>query len=177
MRTRKLFLNGSSLSMFDPSVSKVVTPDAEVRYSQMLTNVGLSSQVHFTSLSSSSIPSLEQHLSSHPSSSKGHAHTSPILTFISSSNPPIPQSKVCLLDPKAPKVLAPEDADAFDCFLYGGILGDDPPRDRTGELRKLGFEGRHLGPKQMTTDTAVAVTKMVVEDKGEVYAHLLLTWC
>jgi ribosome biogenesis SPOUT family RNA methylase Rps3 len=34
-------------------------------------------------------------------------------------------------------------------------------------LRKLGFEGRHLGEKQMTTDTAVMVTKMVVEDGGE----------
>lgn len=43
--------------------------------------------------------------------------------------------------------------------------GDDPPRDRTSELRKKGFEGRRLGPKQMTTDTAVRVTRMVVEQK------------
>lgn len=64
-------------------------------------------------------------------------------------------------------MIAPEDADKFDVFLYGGILGDDPPRDRTGELRKLGFEGRHLGEKQMTTDTAVGVTKKVIEDQGD----------
>lgn len=36
--------------------------------------------------------------------------------------------------------------------------------DRTSELRKKGFEGRRLGPKQMTTDTAVRVTRMVVQD-------------
>lgn len=45
-------------------------------------------------------------------------------------------------------------------------IGDDPPRDRTSELRALGFPGRHLGPVQMTTDTALGVTKLVVEDKG-----------
>jgi len=46
-----------------------------------------------------------------------------------------------------------------------GILGDDPPRDRTSELRKLGFPTRHLGSVQMTTDTALGVTKIVVQDK------------
>ncbi len=40
--------------------------------------------------------------------------------------------------------------------------------DRTGELRKQGFEGRRLGPKQMTTDTAVRVTRIVVEQKSQV---------
>merc|ERR1712000_376185 len=81
------------------------------------------------------------------------------------------KGKVCLLDPAAAKDLSPEDGEQFDAFLFGGILGDDPPRDRTSELRKKGFEGRRLGPKQMTTDTAVRVTRMVVQDKiplGEV---------
>lgn len=54
----------------------------------------------------------------------------------------------------------PAETDALD-------EGDDPPRDRTSELRALGFPGRHLGPVQMTTDTALGVTKMVVCDKGE----------
>ncbi|KAK1833228.1 hypothetical protein QBC39DRAFT_329118 [Podospora conica] len=75
------------------------------------------------------------------------------------------RSRVCLLDPAAAKDLAPEDGDNFDVFLFGGILGDDPPRDRTSELRKKGFEGRRLGPKQMTTDTAARVTRLVVEGK------------
>ncbi|KAK2593527.1 hypothetical protein QQS21_008750 [Conoideocrella luteorostrata] len=74
------------------------------------------------------------------------------------------KSKVCLLDPAAAKDLSPEDGEVFDAFVFGGILGDDPPRDRTSELRKKGFEGRRLGPKQMTTDTAVRVTRMVVQD-------------
>lgn len=38
------------------------------------------------------------------------------------------RQKVCLLDPKATQDLSPEDASQFDVFLFGGILGDDPPR-------------------------------------------------
>ncbi|KAL2157673.1 hypothetical protein VTH06DRAFT_5156 [Thermothelomyces fergusii] len=75
------------------------------------------------------------------------------------------KSRVCLLDPAAARDLSPEDGDKFDVFLFGGILGDDPPRDRTSELRKKGFEGRRLGPVQMTTDTAVRVARLVVEGK------------
>ncbi|KAI9780863.1 MAG: hypothetical protein M1839_006490 [Geoglossum umbratile] len=75
------------------------------------------------------------------------------------------KERVCLLDPSAMKDLSPEDGGLFDVFLFGGILGDDPPRDRTSELRKKGYEGRRLGPKQMTTDTAVRVTRKVVQDK------------
>ncbi|KAJ6112623.1 hypothetical protein N7512_007947 [Penicillium capsulatum] len=75
------------------------------------------------------------------------------------------KDRVCLLDPAAQEELSPTDGDTFDVFLFGGILGDDPPRDRTSELRKKGYVGRRLGPKQMTTDTAVRVTRMVVHDK------------
>ncbi|GAB7348303.1 hypothetical protein MBLNU459_g6283t1 [Dothideomycetes sp. NU459] len=74
------------------------------------------------------------------------------------------KSRVCLLDPSAKKELSPDDGENFDVFLFGGILGDDPPRDRTSELRKKGFEGRRLGPIQMTTDTAVRTTRIVVQD-------------
>ncbi|KAH9810038.1 putative SAM-dependent RNA methyltransferase [Teratosphaeria destructans] len=76
---------------------------------------------------------------------------------------PAARKRVCLLDPKGEKDIGPEDADAFDAFLFGGILGDDPPRDRTGELRAKGFPGRRLGPEQMTTDTAARVTRIVVQ--------------
>jgi ribosome biogenesis SPOUT family RNA methylase Rps3 len=108
------------------------------------------------------------------------------------------KSKVCLLDPAAKQELSPEDANVFEVYLFGGILGqrpfyciwgtlltctkgDDPPRgkkkndmkcprlispDRTSELRQKGYAGRRLGPKQMTTDTAVRVTRMVVQDKS-----------
>lgn len=74
------------------------------------------------------------------------------------------KDKICLLDPAAKQELEPADGQNFDVFLFGGILGDDPPRDRTSELRKKGFAGRRLGPVQMTTDTAVRVTRMVVSE-------------
>ena len=50
-------------------------------------------------------------------------------------------------------------------------VGDDPPRDRTSELRVLGFPTRYLGPVQMTTDTALGVTKIVVTDKSGSITH------
>ncbi|GAW21494.1 hypothetical protein ANO14919_110150 [Xylariales sp. No.14919] len=75
------------------------------------------------------------------------------------------RKRVCLLDPRAEKDINPDDRELFDVFLFGGILGDDPPRDRTGELRVKGFEGRRLGPVQMTTDTAVRVTRMVIDEQ------------
>ncbi|KAJ3328277.1 hypothetical protein HDU76_010263 [Blyttiomyces sp. JEL0837] len=73
-------------------------------------------------------------------------------------------SKVLLLDPAAEKELSPDDGKVhgFEYLLFGGILGDDPPRDRTKELRVKGFATRHLGKHQMTTDTAVIVSKMVL---------------
>ena len=38
------------------------------------------------------------------------------------------RQRICLLDPKAERDLCPEDGESFDAFLFGGILGDDPPR-------------------------------------------------
>lgn len=40
----------------------------------------------------------------------------------------IDKERVCLLDPAAKEELSPHDGKAFDVFLFGGILGDDPPR-------------------------------------------------
>lgn len=80
-------------------------------------------------------------------------------------DPEFTADQVCLLDPSAEQDLAPSDAKTFKYFLFGGILGDHPPRDRTGELRKYGFVGRRLGSVQMTTDTAVRVTQLVLKDQ------------
>jgi ribosome biogenesis SPOUT family RNA methylase Rps3 len=85
--------------------------------------------------------------------------------LVSSAN--IPKERVCLLDPRGESDLAPEDGDKFDVFVFGGILGDDPPRDRTAELRVKGFGGRRLGKEQLTTDTAARVTRIVVQEKSE----------
>lgn len=158
-----------------------------LQYRHMLSLVGPGGTVHFTSLSSASLDSLREALSSSPSSNaraEFELHTASITTLAKQRD--IPLSSICLLDPRAPLCLhasdsgkypAPTAASAtptpeqhatppngFSHFLFGGILGDDPPRDRTGSLRALGFPGRHLGKVQMTTDTALGVTKRIVED-------------
>lgn len=83
-------------------------------------------------------------------------------------------SRVCLLDMQAERELTPEDAASFDLVVLGGILGNITHEedgtygsdDRTKELRDIGFaHRRHLGPWQMTTDTALLVSKLVLEDK------------
>ena len=74
--------------------------------------------------------------------------------------------KACLLDPEADKLLTPADGKKFDFFVFGGILGDDPPKERTKELltsKMPEVETRNLGPKQMSTDTAVLVTKKIID--------------
>jgi ribosome biogenesis SPOUT family RNA methylase Rps3 len=72
--------------------------------------------------------------------------------------------RVCLLDLRADKEMSPEDSQEFDVFIFGGILGDNPPRDRTSYLRNENFPTRHLGSIQMSTDTAVLTTKLVIEN-------------
>jgi ribosome biogenesis SPOUT family RNA methylase Rps3 len=70
----------------------------------------------------------------------------------------------CVLDPEANKTLSPSEAKQFDYFIFGGILGDYPPRKRTTpELTSKikNAEARNIGKKQMSTDNAVLVTKEI----------------
>ncbi|CCF59476.1 hypothetical protein KAFR_0H00670 [Kazachstania africana CBS 2517] len=79
---------------------------------------------------------------------------------------PMEHGRVCLLDPRATSDLQPAEVNDFDYFVFGGILGDHPPRDRTSELKRQYPEllvGRRLGDKQMTTDTAVRTTQLIVK--------------
>ncbi|KIJ16516.1 hypothetical protein PAXINDRAFT_168604 [Paxillus involutus ATCC 200175] len=151
----------------DEATPSSLPPWVELEYSHMVTLAGPAAQVHFTHLSRKSCDSLRKKLSSIGGGAGTPAsfgvYTQSILDLLKSQH--IPLSKVCLLDPKADRKLEPEDGLEFDWFLFGGILGDDPPRDRTSQLRQLGFPTRHLGPVQMTTDTALGVTKRVVDDK------------
>ncbi|KAK7682807.1 hypothetical protein QCA50_014191 [Cerrena zonata] len=163
----------------DDLSSKTIPRWVELEYKHMQDLAGPQSEVHFTHLSQRSCETLQTLFSPTPTSlssvpvddapptkgkAKGYAHPEGVLELMKSKYVPI--EKVCLLDPKATEELSPKDGDGrFEWFLFGGILGDDPPRDRTSELRVLGFPGRHLGPVQMTTDTALGVTKIVVEDK------------
>ncbi len=73
--------------------------------------------------------------------------------------------KACVLDPEAEQTLS--SADEFEYFIFGGILGNNPPEKRTSELlsKKLGFEKRNLGKKQMSTDTAVIVAWKILNEK------------
>ena len=76
-------------------------------------------------------------------------------------------NNACVLDPEAEKLLAPKEAKKFDYFVFGGILGDYPPKKRTEiELSpKLlpNAERRNLGKEQMSTDNAIYVTKQIVD--------------
>ncbi|CEM12829.1 unnamed protein product [Vitrella brassicaformis CCMP3155] len=76
-----------------------------------------------------------------------------------------PRERTVLMDMDASEPLTPADAALFDTVLFGGILGNVPSDDRTQELRKVGFpHRRNLGSVQMTTDTAMLVCKIVLED-------------
>lgn len=68
----------------------------------------------------------------------------------------------CVLDPEAPETLTPELASKHQCFIFGGILGDYPPRKRTQEEVKLPYPRYNLGKEQMSTDTAVIVTHKII---------------
>jgi len=74
-------------------------------------------------------------------------------------------NKACLLDPKSDKLLSPSDSKVFDYFIFGGILGDFPEQGRTEKYltSKLNVETRNLGDMQMSTDTAVLVSKLILD--------------
>ncbi|KII91571.1 hypothetical protein PLICRDRAFT_173401 [Plicaturopsis crispa FD-325 SS-3] len=152
----------------DEETSKAIPPWVELEYAHMRVLAGPNATVHFTHLSGPSSRSLSQvsrsTASENTSLADAQFHEAGVLDLMKTAS--VPLHKVCLLDPKATEALSPEDGDGrFEWFLFGGILGDDPPRDRTAELRVLGFPTRHLGSVQMTTDTALGVTKKVVDDK------------
>lgn len=153
----------------DETTPKSLPPWVELEYAHMIMLAGINGRVEFTHLSHNSSSLLDARLAPiNESPASYQVHTQSVMELLEQNN--IPITRVCLLDPKAQTVLAPEDGEIFDHFLFGGILGDDPPRDRTSELRQLGFPSRHLGPMQMTTDTALGVTKRVVDDKVQLNA-------
>ena len=72
----------------------------------------------------------------------------------------------CILDPDAGEVLTPSKAGKAKYFIFGGILGDYPPKKRTKEELTKFFKKKNafnIGKKQMSTDNAVCVVKKISE--------------
>jgi len=82
---------------------------------------------------------------------------------------PLDWSRVCVLDPKAEKLLTPQEASDFDYFVIGGILGEEEFNWRTS--RELSnfiplAQKRNIGNKQFTIDNAVFVTYEIASGKN-----------
>ncbi|MBI2659870.1 hypothetical protein HYX07_01785 [Candidatus Woesearchaeota archaeon] len=78
---------------------------------------------------------------------------------------------ICVLSQYSKKTLKTKDKDAFRYFVFGGILGDNPAKKRTNAIikklksKKIRFQERNLGNRQMPTDTAVYVAKRIFYGK------------
>ena len=76
--------------------------------------------------------------------------------------------EICILDPESDKLLETSDKDRFQYFIFGGILGDYPPRKRTKDELTDKFpvcETRNIGKEQMSTDNAVFTVKQILDGK------------
>jgi ribosome biogenesis SPOUT family RNA methylase Rps3 len=82
---------------------------------------GADAQIHFTHLSQASRDSLTSVFGAAPESrqlANASCHETGVLELMSATS--LPKDKVCLLDPKAPLPLSPEDGDGrFEWFLFG----------------------------------------------------------
>ncbi len=76
-------------------------------------------------------------------------------------------NNACVLDPEAEKILTSNEAKKFDYFIFGGILGDNPPQKRTADelTSKLKAEARNIGKGQMSTDNVVYVVKEIISGR------------
>jgi len=75
------------------------------------------------------------------------------------------KEEVLVLDPKAEKLLEPDDFKKYKHIVIGGILGDAIPRGRTYEqiTCKLNAIPRSLGQYQLSIDGSVFMAKKVEE--------------
>lgn len=104
---------------------------------------------------------------------KGAASLSQYGRCITESVRDLNLKNACVLDPAATKTLVPAEARRFSYFVFGGILGDYPPKQRTKqELTPLLPEAkaRNIWKEQMSTDNAVLVVSEII--RGEEISSL-----
>lgn len=88
-----------------------------LEYKHMLQNIG-KDNLYFTSLTDRCLnEGMPEELKD------AHLYQEEVLNV-----PGIKKEEICLLDPAGTSELSPEDGDKFKYFLFGGILGDHPPR-------------------------------------------------
>jgi ribosome biogenesis SPOUT family RNA methylase Rps3 len=71
----------------------------------------------------------------------------------------------CVLDPEGDKTLSPNETSNFNYLIFGGILGDYPPKKRTKEELTpfiANAQVRNIGKEQMSTDNAVYTVCQIV---------------
>lgn len=77
-------------------------------------------------------------------------------------------SDACVLDPQAPNLLTPTSSKNLKYFIFGGILGDYPPKKRTKkELTQFILKAKqyNIGKKQFSTDNAIFVVHEIATGK------------
>lgn len=74
--------------------------------------------------------------------------------------------QACILDPESTKLLTPQIASKYQYFIFGGILGDYPPRKRTKKELTSKFTRAtsfNIGKHQMSTDNAVYTASCIAK--------------
>ena len=102
------------------TIHYVVSDELDLQH--MRTLAGPDAAVHFTHLSEGSAGTLTSLFAEEGSAFKDHAgayaHQKSVLELMEEKG--VPLKRVCLLDPRAEKELAPEDGDGrFEWFLFG----------------------------------------------------------
>nr|VWO96059.1 HEME_HALOPEROXIDASE domain-containing protein [Ganoderma boninense] len=106
----------------DENTPKALPRWVELEYMHMRTLAGAGATVHFTHLSEGSAGTLSSLFAvgadTAQAGAAAYAHVKTVLELMEDKG--VPLEKVCLLDPKAEKELAPEDGDGrFEWFLFG----------------------------------------------------------
>lgn len=77
-------------------------------------------------------------------------------------------NSACVLDAESKVLITPKVADNFTYFIFGGILGDYPPRKRTKKelsSKLKGISTFNIGKEQMSTDNAIYTVKQIILGK------------